>query len=111
MPIPSNSHHAHPRSKHSHGHWKKAAQRTKHMSDPWHKFHIDENFPDEMAIRHRYNARKKTWVKDEVHVRMEQEVRMLLRLAVRVLAIAHYTLSEFVEKKMHFINCHLWGGA
>ena len=74
MPISGNGHHTHHHNKHLHGHWKKAAQRTKHMSDPWHKFHIDENFPDEVAIRHRYNARKKTWVKDEVHVRMEKEV-------------------------------------
>jgi hypothetical protein len=74
MTIPSNGHAHHHHSKHLHGHWKKAAEQTKHLSDPWQKFHIDENFPDEVGIRHRYNARKKTWVKDEVHVRMEEEV-------------------------------------
>ena len=75
--IPSNGHgHHHHHSKH-YAHWKKAAQRTKHIADPWQKFHIDENFPDELAIRHRYNARKKSWVKDEVHVRMELQVRVI----------------------------------
>ena len=61
-----NSHHS--RS------WKKAYLHSKHVPDPWKHLHIDEEFPDETAIRHRYNARKKTWVKDEVHVRMENEV-------------------------------------
>ncbi|KAK2714424.1 hypothetical protein QYM36_008848, partial [Artemia franciscana] len=40
------------------------------MNDPWEKFHF-EDFPTEKAIRHRYNALKKEWVRDEVTVRME----------------------------------------
>ena len=74
MSIPSNGHAKHDHFGLSRGHWKKAYQQSKHISDPWQKFHIDENFPDEVGIRHRYNPRKKTWVQDEVHVRMEEEV-------------------------------------
>ena len=64
----SEAHHSHQ------GQWKKAFLRSKRIPDPWQKFHIDETFPDEIATRHRYNARKKTWVNDEVHIRMEEEV-------------------------------------
>ncbi|CAB4003265.1 eukaryotic elongation factor 2 kinase-like, partial [Paramuricea clavata] len=96
MTIPSNGHARHYHSKHLHGHWKKAAEQTKHLSDPWQKFHIDENFPDEVGIRHRYNARKKTWVKDEVHVRMEEESfdRGAMRNCFRLKKLSNFTKTR-----------------
>lgn len=72
-------------------------ERTKHMSDPWRKFHIDENFPDEVATRHRYNARKKTWVQDNVHVRMEKEVQ----ICSIIITIAFVTCSCHSLTKEH----------
>ncbi|XP_031558636.1 eukaryotic elongation factor 2 kinase-like [Actinia tenebrosa] len=50
--------------------WKHALKKAMDMPDPWEKFHLDM-CSQEVAIRHRYNALKKTWVKDEVRVKME----------------------------------------
>ncbi|XP_028417391.1 eukaryotic elongation factor 2 kinase-like [Dendronephthya gigantea] len=108
MTIPSNPN-AHHHS-HSHGHWKKAAERTKHMSDPWQKFHIDENFPDEVGIRHRYNARKKTWVKDEVHVRMEEESfdRGAMRKCFRLKKLSNFTKTRnWKHAGNHVAKCYI----
>lgn len=54
-------------------HWFSAIRRARHMEDPWSVFHI-ENLPAETVIRHRYNALKKAWTKDEVVVKIEEKV-------------------------------------
>ena len=51
--------------------WQNALKKAQCLPDPWEKFHIDDSCPKECAIRHRYNALKKTWVKDEVTIKME----------------------------------------
>ncbi|XP_068760839.1 eukaryotic elongation factor 2 kinase-like isoform X1 [Montipora capricornis] len=51
--------------------WHNALKKAQCLPDPWEKFHIDDACPTEVAIRHRYNAVKKSWVRDEVRVKME----------------------------------------
>ena len=53
-------------------HWKSAASKIKFMIDPWCEFKL-QKYPAERAIRHRYNAIKKQWIKDECIVKMEPE--------------------------------------
>lgn len=62
----------HPRFSHQNS-WKHALKKAMDMPDPWEKFHLDM-CSQEAATRHRYNALKKTWVKDEVRVKMESAV-------------------------------------
>ena len=50
--------------------WRLAASKVKFLNDPWCDFKIDL-YPAEVAIRHRYNAIKKQWIKDECIVKME----------------------------------------
>lgn len=54
--------------------WQSALKKAKSLPDPWEEFHIDDSYPTEIAIRHRYNALKKNWVQDEVRVKMESLV-------------------------------------
>lgn len=42
------------------------------IGDPWREFHI-ENIETETALRHRYNAVRKTWSTDEVQVKVENK--------------------------------------
>ncbi|EDO36975.1 predicted protein, partial [Nematostella vectensis] len=51
--------------------WKDAVKKAWSMTDPWAKFHIHDNCAMEIAVRHRYNAIKKSWVKDEIRIKME----------------------------------------
>ena len=51
--------------------WQDAMKKAKSLPDPWEKFHIDDSCPTEVAVRHRYNAVKKNWVRDDVRVKME----------------------------------------
>lgn len=63
--------------------WQDAMKKAKSLPDPWEKFHIDDSCPTEVAVRHRYNAVKKNWVRDEVRVKMEalvSNMRLFLRL-------------------------------
>jgi hypothetical protein len=50
--------------------WRQAALKAKLLCDPWVEFKL-ESYPAENAIRHRYNAIKKEWIKDECKVKME----------------------------------------
>ena len=58
--------------------WHNALKKAQCLPDPWEKFHIDDSCPTEVAIRHRYNAVKKSWVRDEVRVKMEALVSFVL---------------------------------
>lgn len=66
----------HPKRLQHHLSWHKALKKAQCMPDPWEKFHIDDSCPTEVAIRHRYNAVKKNWVRDEVRVKMEALVSL-----------------------------------
>lgn len=62
----------HPRFAHQNS-WKHALKKAMTMPDPWEMFHLDM-CSQENAIRHRYNALKKTWVQDKVRIKMESTV-------------------------------------
>uniref|UniRef100_A0A646QD63 Eukaryotic elongation factor 2 kinase n=1 Tax=Hemiscolopendra marginata TaxID=943146 RepID=A0A646QD63_9MYRI len=53
-------------------HWYEALLKLRDMKDPWEKFHLDD-YATEAVVRHRYNTLQKSWVKDEVLVKMEPE--------------------------------------
>lgn len=53
--------------------WQRAFRKIRMLKDPWIDYHI-EKYPKEIAIRHRYNALKKKWSKDEVEIKMEDKV-------------------------------------
>ena len=53
--------------------WMRAFRKLRRLKDPWAKFHIDDLLT-ETAIRHRYNALKKSWSTDTVHIKMETKV-------------------------------------
>ncbi len=63
--------------------WKGAIVKAKEAKDPWAKYKIPELCPTEKAIRYRYNALEKKWVRDEIEVKMQNEV----------LAVAIYMLN------------------
>lgn len=50
--------------------WRWALHQIRNLEDPWRCFHIEE-LPAERAVRHRYSALKKSWVQDEVRVKIE----------------------------------------
>ena len=53
--------------------WLKAFSKIKTMNDPWAKHRIDKQ-KKENAVRHRYNALTKKWIKDTITVRVEDQV-------------------------------------
>lgn len=55
--------------------WKLMAQKGKEASDPWEEFHMEEECPEETAVRHLYNPRNKSWRVDEVTVKLQDKVR------------------------------------
>jgi len=50
--------------------WRMAAQKARSLGDPWSDFKLN-SCPQETCIRHRYNAIKKIWTKDECTVKIE----------------------------------------
>lgn len=52
--------------------WRAAFTLIKNRGDPWEVFKLDK-LPVENAVRHRYNALKKTWTKENVVVKMERK--------------------------------------
>ncbi|XP_033737069.1 eukaryotic elongation factor 2 kinase-like isoform X1 [Pecten maximus] len=52
--------------------WALAIRKAKLLNDPWKAFHI-EDIDSEICIRHRYNPHKKTWLTDEVKVKIESK--------------------------------------
>ncbi|XP_015930457.2 eukaryotic elongation factor 2 kinase [Parasteatoda tepidariorum] len=53
-------------------HWKVAAKKALHLSDPWEEFHL-EQLETEVVCRYRFNAVRQTWYKDEVLVKIAKE--------------------------------------
>lgn len=53
-------------------HWQQAILKVRSLADPWEKFHLDD-YPTEVVFRYRYNTIHKTWVTDEVQVKMEPQ--------------------------------------
>lgn len=58
-------------------HWKEAAKKALHLSDPWEEFHL-EQLETEVVHRYRFNALRQTWIKDEVLVKIAKEVGLYI---------------------------------
>lgn len=56
--------------------WRTAADKSRDLEDPWAEFLIEETCAVEKAKRHRYNARKKAWVVDDILVKVQSEVSL-----------------------------------
>ena len=54
--------------------WKGAVIKAKEAKDPWAKYKIAEGCKTERAVRYRYNALEKKWVRDNIEIKMQQEV-------------------------------------
>ena len=54
-------------------HWKSAALKTKSLKDPWADLGF-EQLPTTKAIRYRYNAKTKTWLEDDIVVKIQDKV-------------------------------------
>jgi hypothetical protein len=50
--------------------WKSAYFKVKYIKDPWADFKL-QLYPTQICVRHRYNAIKKEWVKDECMIKLE----------------------------------------
>ncbi|ESO93393.1 hypothetical protein LOTGIDRAFT_232789 [Lottia gigantea] len=76
-------------------HWLNAIRKSKSLSDPWEKFHID-HYKVENCVRHRYNALKKSWSKDTVKVKIEPEsfTRGAMRQCYRMKKLSNFTKSD-----------------
>lgn len=80
--------------------WKMAVRRLRSLQDPWAEFHL-EDCEVETALRHRYNAVEKTWVQDEVEVKMGNK------------AFAHGAMRECfrMKKRSNFCKNKEWKNA
>ncbi|KAL5019070.1 hypothetical protein ScPMuIL_004792 [Solemya velum] len=76
-------------------HWLNAIRKARALDDPWAEFHLEE-LEVEKCTRHRYNALKKTWITDEVNVKMERKQfnRGAMRLCFRLKKLSSFTRSD-----------------
>ncbi len=58
--------------------WKSAVRKAREAKDLWAKQNIVESCKTEKALRYRYNAFEKRWVRDEIEVKMQSEVALLI---------------------------------
>ncbi|UYV80968.1 EEF2K [Cordylochernes scorpioides] len=52
--------------------WKHAARKALKQADPWAQFRLEE-LETEVAMRHRYNAIRQTWLTDQIHVKIDKQ--------------------------------------
>ena len=57
--------------------WKSAVLKAKERKDPWERYNIPDSCGVEKAYRYRYSALEKKWVRDEIEVKMQNEVTFL----------------------------------
>ncbi|KAG1662695.1 Eukaryotic elongation factor 2 kinase [Nymphon striatum] len=110
--------------------WKQAIMKAKLIEDPWTNFHIDE-YETETATRYRYNALRKSWVKDEVYVKREKKPfnHGAMRECFRLKKLSNFTQDnwktaanyvvkqymDIVDRKVYFddvrlqMDAKLWG--
>ncbi|XP_035228902.1 eukaryotic elongation factor 2 kinase-like [Stegodyphus dumicola] len=80
-------------------HWKDAAKKALHMSDPWEEFHL-EQLETEVVCRYRFNAVRQAWVKDEVLVKIAKEPfgHGAMRSCYRLVDIFQMSVIEFFQR-------------
>ncbi|KAJ8318097.1 hypothetical protein KUTeg_003188 [Tegillarca granosa] len=91
----------------AHGNWLKAIRKAKTIHDPWSDFKTNELNTEE-CIRHRYNPHKKTWVKDEVRVKIEKQPfnRGAMRQCFRLKKLSSFTHSNDWRHAMNYVAKH-----
>ncbi|KAL3876114.1 hypothetical protein ACJMK2_033992 [Sinanodonta woodiana] len=79
----------------AHTNWLKALKKAKNMDDPWEKFRIDD-LETETCFRHRYSALKKSWITDEVKVKIERKpfTRGAMRQCYRLKKLSNFSGVE-----------------
>eukprot|EP00914_Ancora_sagittata_P024081 GHVO01047919.1.p1 GENE.GHVO01047919.1~~GHVO01047919.1.p1 ORF type:complete len:716 (-),score=143.89 GHVO01047919.1:798-2945(-) len=84
--------------------WQRAYRKIRQMKDPWIDHHI-EKCPRETAIRHRYNALKKKWSKDEVEIKMEDKPfdRGAMRACYRLKKLSKFTRSHDFKRAQNYV--------
>ncbi|ESO01491.1 hypothetical protein HELRODRAFT_149307, partial [Helobdella robusta] len=83
--------------------WHMAVEKLHKLKDPWKKFKL-YNYPAEHAIRHRYNAKKREWVKDDVIIKMENEPfnSGAMRTCYRLKTMAH-ELADWSSQSRNYV--------
>ena len=76
--------------------WKGAVIKAKEAKDPWAKYRISESCKTEKALRYRYNALEKKWVRDGIEIKMQQEV----------LCLSFFTRNTF--QRVFCFKCKFW---
>lgn len=91
----------------AHGNWLKAIRKAKTIHDPWSDFKTNE-LETEECIRHRYNPHKKSWVKDEVRVKIEKQPfnRGAMRQCFRLKKLSTFTHSHDWCHAMNYVAKH-----
>ncbi|CAF0909096.1 unnamed protein product [Brachionus calyciflorus] len=84
--------------------WQMAAHKLKKLKDPWAEFHIDD-YPCETVIRHRYNAIKKDWIKDECKVKIEnkQFANGAMRACFRLKKLSNFVHKDSWEHAANYV--------
>lgn len=89
--------------------WKSAAQKVRRICDPWTGFKI-ESYPTEHVIRHRYNAIKRQWIKDECVVKMEpkQFANGAMRACFRLKKLSNLVHTSSWEHASNYVaKCYM----
>lgn len=86
------------------GLWKLAVKKAKLLRDPWSEFHI-ETYPEEVAVRHRYNAIKKKWVTDECVVKVETKpfAHGAMRSCFRLKKLSNFVHKSSWESASNYV--------
>ncbi|OWF37884.1 eukaryotic elongation factor 2 kinase-like isoform X1 [Mizuhopecten yessoensis] len=95
---------AHARAKFN---WALAIRKAKLLNDPWKAFHI-EDIDSEVCIRHRYNPHKKTWLTDEVKVKIESKSfnRGAMRKCYRLKKLSHFLKNPDWNHSGNYVAKH-----
>lgn len=89
--------------------WRTAALKVRMLDDPWAEFKLDK-YPTEVAIRHRYNAIKKEWIRDECTVKMEtnQFANGAMRACFRLKKLSNFVHKDSWEHASNYVaKCYM----
>lgn len=88
--------------------WMRALRKAKKAEDPWAEFHIDE-YETEVCIRHRYNALKKVWIRDNVLVKMEPKpfTRGAMRQCYRLKKLSTFHTEDWKHSQNYVAKGYL----
>ena len=103
VPVPKNS------VRLARHRWHMAAAKLKRLKDPWTEFDLNK-YPTEIVIRHRYNAIKKEWIKDECKVKIEDKkfANGAMRACFRLKKLSNFVHKESWEHAANYVaKCYM----